>query len=116
MVRTAAAGLQPPRPSPLAAGHRGASFISDRRRWPSPLKVYAAVLEQPSAYLFPNASKWYHDVSTKLAASFPGKAVGVRIGCQDAPTEAAPAKVVAANDAQKSHSEADSKNRLASTG
>nr|GMD96940.1 elongation factor 1-beta-like [Ipomoea batatas] len=73
MVRTAAAGLQPPRPSPLAAGHRGVSFISDCRRWPSPLKVYAAVLEQPSADLFPNASKWYHDVSTKLAASFPGK-------------------------------------------
>nr|GMD99476.1 Elongation factor 1-beta 1 [Ipomoea batatas] len=35
-----------------------------------------------------------HAVSTKLAASFPGKAVGVRIGCQDAPAEAAPAKVV----------------------
>nr|GMD85732.1 elongation factor 1-beta-like [Ipomoea batatas] len=70
----------------------GKCYISGDQLTKDDVKVYAAVLEQPSADLFPNASKWYHAVSTKLAASFPGKAVGVRIGCQDAPAEAAPAK------------------------
>ncbi|XP_019155584.1 PREDICTED: elongation factor 1-beta 2 isoform X2 [Ipomoea nil] len=76
----------------------GKCYISGDQLTKDDVKVYAAVLEQPSADLFPNASKWYHAVSTKLAASFPGKAVGVRIGCQDAPAEAAPAKVVDDDD------------------
>ncbi|XP_031121356.1 elongation factor 1-beta [Ipomoea triloba] len=76
----------------------GKCYISGDQLTKDDVKVYAAVLEQPSADLFPNASKWYHVVSTKLAASFPGKAVGVRIGCQDAPAEAAPAKVVDDDD------------------
>ncbi|XP_057500085.1 elongation factor 1-beta 2-like [Actinidia eriantha] len=57
------------------------------------IKVYAAVLEKPNGDLFPNASQWYHCVSSKLTASFPGKAVGVTIAGQAAPVEAAPAKV-----------------------
>ncbi|XP_027158265.1 elongation factor 1-beta 2-like [Coffea eugenioides] len=52
----------------------------------------ASVLEQPSADLYPNASQWYHSVSSKLAPSFPGKAVGVRIG-QGVAAEAALAVV-----------------------
>ncbi|XP_027061984.1 elongation factor 1-beta 2-like [Coffea arabica] len=50
----------------------------------------ASVLEQPSADLCPNASQWYHSVSSKLAPSFPGKAVGVRIG-QGVAAEVTPA-------------------------
>ncbi|KAL8480169.1 hypothetical protein ACS0TY_026914 [Phlomoides rotata] len=57
------------------------------------IKVYAAVLGEPSADLYPNASKWYGAISAKLAPSFPGKAVGVRIG-----GAAAPAEVAAADD------------------
>lgn len=34
------------------------------------VKVYAAVLNQPSADLYPNASKWYHAVSSKLATRY----------------------------------------------
>ncbi|KAM3303330.1 elongation factor 1-beta 2 [Capsicum chacoense] len=59
------------------------------------IKVYGAILEQPSSDLYPNASKWYQAVSAKLASSFPGKAVGVRFGSQAAPAAAAPAKEAA---------------------
>ncbi|KAI8525941.1 hypothetical protein RHMOL_Rhmol13G0269700 [Rhododendron molle] len=49
------------------------------------IKVYAAVSHKVDA--FPNVSKWYHCVSSQLAASFPGKAVGVKIASQGAPAE-----------------------------
>ncbi|CAA2964018.1 pentatricopeptide repeat-containing At1g52620 [Olea europaea subsp. europaea] len=60
-------------------------------------KVYAAVLEKPSDDLYTNASQWYESVSLKLAASFPRKAVRVRIGGQAAPAEAVPIKEEAKN-------------------
>nr|POE75940.1 protein toc75-3, chloroplastic [Quercus suber] len=41
---------------------------------------------------FPNVCNWYDAVSSQLAASFPGKAVGVRVGGKGAPVVAAPAK------------------------
>ncbi|KAL0006621.1 hypothetical protein SO802_008123 [Lithocarpus litseifolius] len=56
-------------------------------------KVYAAVLVKPG-YSLLNVCKWYDAVSSQLAASFPGKAVGVRVGGKDAPVVAAPAKEV----------------------
>ncbi|PHU04495.1 Elongation factor 1-beta 1 [Capsicum chinense] len=56
------------------------------------IKVYGEILEQPSSDIYPNASKWYHAVSAKLASSFPRKAFGVRFGSQTAPSIAAPAK------------------------
>ncbi|CAI9778284.1 unnamed protein product [Fraxinus pennsylvanica] len=67
------------------------SYISGDQLTKDDIKVYAAVLEKPSD-LYTNASQWYERVSLKLAASFPGKAVGVRIGGQAAPAEAAPVK------------------------
>lgn len=68
----------------------GKKCVSGDQLTKDDVKVYAAVLEQPSAELYPNASQWYQSVSSKLAPSFPGKAVGVRIG-QGATAEAAPA-------------------------
>jgi len=68
----------------------GKTYISGDELTKDDVKVYAAVLEKPSEDQFPNASKWYECVSSKLAASFPGKAVGVRIVCQAAPVDAAP--------------------------
>ncbi|KAF3659347.1 hypothetical protein FXO37_14019 [Capsicum annuum] len=56
------------------------------------IKVYGEILEQPSSDIYPNASKWYHAISAKLALSFPGKAFGVRFRSQTAPSIAAPAK------------------------
>ncbi|KAL3828668.1 hypothetical protein ACJIZ3_017470 [Penstemon smallii] len=79
----------------------GKSYISGEQLTTDDIKVYAAVLENPSADLYPNASQWYDTVSTKLAPSFPGKAVGVRVGGQAASAAAAPAeetKVSAADD------------------
>ncbi|KAG8371049.1 hypothetical protein BUALT_Bualt13G0046500 [Buddleja alternifolia] len=76
----------------------GKSYISGGDVTKDDVKVYAAVLEKPSGDLYPSASKWYECVSAKLASSFPGKAVGVRIGGQVAPAEAAPAKDAAAAD------------------
>ncbi|PIN09424.1 Elongation factor 1 beta/delta chain [Handroanthus impetiginosus] len=67
----------------------GKSYISGDQLTKDDVKVYAAVSEKPSSDLYPNASKWYDAVSVKLASSFPGKAVGVRIGGQAAPAEAA---------------------------
>ncbi|KAH6774850.1 elongation factor 1-beta 1 [Perilla frutescens var. hirtella] len=66
----------------------GKSYISGTQLTKDDVKVYAAV-EKPSADLYPNASKWYESVSAKLASSFPGKAVGVRIGGQAAVAAAA---------------------------
>ncbi|CAN8300665.1 unnamed protein product, partial [Cochlearia groenlandica] len=48
------------------------------------VKVYAAVLEKPSDD-FPNATNWFDSVASHLAKSFPGKAIGVRIGGCAAP-------------------------------
>ncbi|KAK4441390.1 Elongation factor 1-beta 2 [Sesamum alatum] len=80
----------------------GKSYISGSQLTKDDVKVYAAVLVKPSGDLYPNASKWYEAVSAKLAPSFPGKAVGVRIGGQAAPAEAAApaseAKAPAADD------------------
>ncbi|CAK7331881.1 unnamed protein product [Dovyalis caffra] len=79
----------------------GKSYISGDQISRDDIKVYGAVLEKPSDE-FPNASKWYESVSSQLASSFPGKAVGVRIGGKGAataaPVEAAPAKEAAAGD------------------
>ncbi|KAL4592197.1 hypothetical protein LXL04_005184 [Taraxacum kok-saghyz] len=57
----------------------GKSYISGNQMTKDDVKVYAAVLEKPSADLYPSASKWYDCIATKLATSFPGKAAGVRI-------------------------------------
>nr|AFJ04515.1 elongation factor 1-beta [Vernicia fordii] len=75
----------------------GKSYISGNHLSKDDIKVYAAVLEKPGA-AFPNASKWYACVASHLATSFPGKALGVRIGGKGAaPVEAAaPAKAAAA--------------------
>ncbi|THG06713.1 hypothetical protein TEA_029496 [Camellia sinensis var. sinensis] len=84
----------------------GKKYISGDKLTKDDVKVYAAVLEKPSADQFPNASQWYHCVSSHLAprpyiasshiifkfCSFPGKAAGVRIAGQGPPIEAAPAK------------------------
>ncbi|KAL2485514.1 Elongation factor 1-beta 1 [Abeliophyllum distichum] len=70
----------------------GKSYISGDQLTKDDIKVYAAVLEKPTGDLYRNVSQWYESVSSKLAASFPGKAVGVRIGGQAAPAEAAPVK------------------------
>ncbi|KAJ8559940.1 hypothetical protein K7X08_003998 [Anisodus acutangulus] len=77
----------------------GKTYISGDELTKDDIKVYGAVLEQPSSDLYPNASKWYQTVSAKLASSFPGKAVGVKVG-GSAHAEAAPAKEAAkpAND------------------
>lgn len=70
----------------------GKAYISGGHLTKDDVKVYAAVLEKPGSH-FPNASKWYSCVSSHLAKSFPGKAVGVSLGCQAAPVEAAPKEV-----------------------
>ncbi|XP_065879231.1 elongation factor 1-beta 2-like [Euphorbia lathyris] len=77
----------------------GKSYISGDQLTKDDIKVYAAVSAKPGDS-FPNASKWYDCVTSSLATSFPGKAVGVRIGAKaDAPAEApAPAKEAAGDD------------------
>ncbi|GKV28847.1 hypothetical protein SLEP1_g59746 [Rubroshorea leprosula] len=75
----------------------GKTYISGNKLSKDDIKVYAAVLGKP-AESFPNASKWYECVSSHLANSFPGKAVGVRIGGKGAPAAAAPAKADAGDD------------------
>ncbi|KAL3530112.1 hypothetical protein ACH5RR_009434 [Cinchona calisaya] len=69
----------------------GKKYISGDQITKDDVKVYGAVLEQPSADLYPNANQWYQSVSLVIAPSFPGKAVGVRIG-HGAAADAAPAK------------------------
>ncbi|GFZ13046.1 translation elongation factor EF1B/ribosomal protein S6 family protein [Actinidia rufa] len=71
----------------------GKTYVSGDQLTKDDIKVYAAVLEKPNGNLFPNASQWYHCVSSKLATRFPGKAVGVRTAGQADLAEAAPAKV-----------------------
>ncbi|CAI9764749.1 unnamed protein product [Fraxinus pennsylvanica] len=60
------------------------SYISEDQLTKDDIKVYAAVLEKPSD-LYTNASHWSESISSKVAASFPGKAAGVRIGGHAAP-------------------------------
>ncbi|KAI4382162.1 hypothetical protein MLD38_008160 [Melastoma candidum] len=62
----------------------GKSYISGETLTKDDVKVYAAVPSCPGGD-FPNASKWHERVSSHLAASFPGKAAGVRIGGVGAP-------------------------------
>ncbi|CAN7035627.1 unnamed protein product [Brassica oleracea var. botrytis] len=57
----------------------GKTYISGDQLSVDDVKVYAAVLEKPGDG-FPNVSKWYDTVASHLAKSFPGKAVGVKIG------------------------------------
>ncbi|GKU93545.1 hypothetical protein SLEP1_g7135 [Rubroshorea leprosula] len=66
----------------------GKTYISGGKLSKDDIKVYAAVLGKPGD-CFPNASRWYESVSSHLAKSFPGKAVGVRIGGKGAPAKAA---------------------------
>ncbi|KAM5569186.1 elongation factor 1-beta [Rosa sericea] len=74
----------------LEAYLSGKTYISGDQLTKDDIKVYAAVLEKPASS-FPNVSKWYDCVSSQLAKSFPGKAVGVRVSNQAAPAGAAPA-------------------------
>ncbi|KAK9129065.1 hypothetical protein Syun_017862 [Stephania yunnanensis] len=67
------------------------SYISGDKLTRDDIKVYAAVLVNPGES-FPNVSQWYESVSSQLSASFPGKAVGVRVGGQAAASEASPAE------------------------
>ncbi|CAL9230038.1 unnamed protein product [Arabidopsis halleri] len=67
----------------------GKTYISGDQLSLDDVKVYAAVLEKPGDG-FPNASKWYDSVASHLAKSFPGKAVGVRVGGGVAPPSEAP--------------------------
>ncbi|KAF9665405.1 hypothetical protein SADUNF_Sadunf16G0119200 [Salix dunnii] len=76
----------------------GKSYISGDQISKDDIKVYGAVLVNPGD-AFPNASKWYESVSSKLASSFPGKACGVRVGAAAAaPVETAPAEEAAGDD------------------
>ncbi|KAJ4840613.1 hypothetical protein Tsubulata_020915 [Turnera subulata] len=77
----------------------GKTYISGDQLTKDDVKVYAAVSGNPGA-AFPNASKWYQAVSSKLAPSFPGQAVGVRVGGGAAASAEAPpaTKAEAADD------------------
>ncbi|KAI3683878.1 hypothetical protein L1987_84393 [Smallanthus sonchifolius] len=82
----------------LEAFLSGKTYISGDQITKDDVKVYAAVLDKPSADLYPSASQWYECVASKLASSFPGKASGVGISAQAPSTEAAPVKESAADD------------------
>ncbi|CAL5190416.1 unnamed protein product [Lathyrus oleraceus] len=70
----------------------GKTYISGDQLTKDDIKVYGAVTEKPSES-FPNAANWYDAVSSSLAASFPGKAQGVKFtGSGAAPAAEAPAK------------------------
>ncbi|XVF19460.1 hypothetical protein REPUB_Repub11eG0112700 [Reevesia pubescens] len=75
----------------------GKSYISGDKLTKDDIKVYAAVLKNPGDS-FPNVSQWYNFVSSHLAISFPGKAVGVGLGGKAAPAESATAEAPAADD------------------
>ncbi|KAI3738128.1 hypothetical protein L2E82_28147 [Cichorium intybus] len=74
----------------LEAFLSGKTYISGDQITKDDVKVYAAVLDKPSADLYPSASQWYECVASKLASSFPGKSLGVRISAQAPSAEAAP--------------------------
>ncbi|XP_010453273.1 PREDICTED: elongation factor 1-beta 1-like [Camelina sativa] len=68
----------------------GKTYISCDQLSLDDVKVYVAVLEKPGDG-FPNASKWYDNIASHLAKSFPGQSVGVRVGGGVAPpSEEAP--------------------------
>ncbi|MBA0752729.1 hypothetical protein Gogos_001534, partial [Gossypium gossypioides] len=69
----------------------GKSYISGDKLTKDDIKVYAAVLKNPGDS-FPNVSQWYNCVSSHLAASFPGKAVGVSLAGKADPAQSAEAK------------------------
>ncbi|XWS73705.1 hypothetical protein CRYUN_Cryun02cG0151400 [Craigia yunnanensis] len=75
----------------------GKSYISGDKLTKDDIKVYAAVLKNPGDS-FPNVSQWYNCVSSHLATSFPGKAVGVGLGGKAAPAESAKPEAPAADD------------------
>ncbi|XP_028778708.1 elongation factor 1-beta 2 [Neltuma alba] len=74
----------------------GKTYISGDQLTKDDIKVYAFVKNPSDA--FPNASKWYDAVSSRLVESFPGKAQGVSFSGQAASAEAAPAKPAGADD------------------
>ncbi|CAN0905090.1 Elongation factor 1-beta 1 [Linum grandiflorum] len=76
----------------LEAFLSGKSYISGEKLSKDDVKVYAAIQGKPSESL-PNVSKWYSAVSSHLASSFPGKAVGVEVGgaIGSSPAKEAPA-------------------------
>ncbi|CAH1442134.1 unnamed protein product [Lactuca virosa] len=76
----------------LEAFLSGKTYISGDQITKDDVKVYAAVLDKPSADLYPTASKWYECVASQLASSFPGKSLGVRVSAQAPSEEAAPVK------------------------
>uniref|UniRef100_A0A1J3D1Y0 Elongation factor 1-beta 1 n=1 Tax=Noccaea caerulescens TaxID=107243 RepID=A0A1J3D1Y0_NOCCA len=76
----------------------GKAYISGDQLSVDDAKVYAAVSENPGDG-FPNVSKWYDSVASHLAKSFPGKAVGVRIGGSVTSPEAPNAAAGADGDA-----------------
>ncbi|XP_058107306.1 elongation factor 1-beta 2 [Magnolia sinica] len=65
----------------------GKKYISGDKLTRDDIKVFAAVLGKPGAG-FPNVDSWYECVSSLLAASFPGKAVGVKFAGQAAAASA----------------------------
>ncbi|KAL1323920.1 hypothetical protein HN51_034132 [Arachis hypogaea] len=73
----------------------GKAYVSGDQLTKDDIKVYGFVSEKPGSS-FPSAAKWFDVVSSHLAASFPGKAQGVKFAGQGAPAEAAPAKAAAA--------------------
>ncbi|TYH93555.1 hypothetical protein ES332_A13G262900v1 [Gossypium tomentosum] len=75
----------------------GKSYISGDKLTKDDIKVYAAVLKNPGGS-FPSVSQWYNCVSSHLASSFPGKAVGVSLGGKADPAQSAEAKSPAADD------------------
>jgi len=77
----------------------GKTFISGDEITKDDVKVYAAVLDKPSADLYPTACQWYDSVASKLASSFPGKAAEVSISAQAPSAEAAPPKEAAKESA-----------------
>ncbi|WRX33405.1 Translation elongation factor EF1B [Theobroma cacao] len=75
----------------------GKSYISGDKLTKDDIKVYAAVLKNPGDS-FPNVRQWYNCVSSHLAASFPGKAVGVGLGGKATADESAKAEAPTADD------------------
>ncbi|XP_039056323.1 elongation factor 1-beta 1-like isoform X2 [Hibiscus syriacus] len=65
----------------------GKSYIFGDKLTKDDIKVYAAVLKN-SGDSFPSVSQWYNCVSSHLATSFPGKAVGVSLGGKTDPAKA----------------------------
>uniref|UniRef100_A0A7N0UR13 Translation elongation factor EF1B beta/delta subunit guanine nucleotide exchange domain-containing protein n=1 Tax=Kalanchoe fedtschenkoi TaxID=63787 RepID=A0A7N0UR13_KALFE len=82
----------------------GKTYVSGDHLTKDDIKVYAALSGKPDG-AYPNASRWYDGVSSHLAASFPGKAAGVRIGGSAA--AAAPAAAAAVEPAEAAEADDD---------